>query len=52
MIDGLPLQLGQIIRSQVDVTKIADFVTDPNRTEFVLNGLLGNIDTIRDFLQK
>ena len=52
MIDGLPLQLGKTIRSQVDVTKIADFVTDPNRTEFVLNGLLGNIDTIRDFLQK
>lgn len=52
IIDTLPFNLWQTVRSEVDVTKIADFVTDPNRTQFVLNGLIGNIDTIRDFIQK
>lgn len=52
MIDSLPFRLGNIVRSEVDVTKIADFITDPNRTQFVLNGLIGNIETIRDFVQK
>jgi predicted PurR-regulated permease PerM len=51
-IDRLPLGLGGIIRSEVDISSVTSFITDPNRTQFVVNGLIGNIDIVRDFIQK
>lgn len=52
VIDSLPLNLGTLIRSEVDIAHIASFVTDQNRAQFVVDGLVGNIDTIKDFIQK
>ncbi len=51
-IDSLPFGLGQLIRSEVDIAHVTSFFTDQNRAQFVVDGLIGNIDTIKDFIQK
>lgn len=52
IINQLPFNLGNIIRREINIDGIRSFVVDGNRAQFVMNGLVGNIDTIRDFLQK
>lgn len=52
IIDSLPFNAGKLIRSEVDIANIASFFTDQNRAQFVVDGLIGNIDTIKDFVQK
>ncbi len=52
IIDSLPLNLGKLIRNEVNIEGITSFVTDKNRAQFVVDGLVGNIDTIKDFVQK
>lgn len=52
VIDTLPLNLGKIVRSEVNIEGIQNFIADENRTQFVMNGLIGNIETIKSFVQK
>lgn len=52
IIDSLPFNAGKLIRSEVDIAHITSFFTDQNRAQFVVDGLVGNIDTIKDFIQK
>jgi len=52
IIDTLPLNLGNVARSEIDISRIQSFITDENRSQFIINGLLGNIDTVKDFIQK
>ena len=52
IIDSFPMNLGKVIRSEVDMTHITSFLTDKNRAQFVMDGLVGNIDTIKDFIQQ
>ncbi len=52
VIDSLPFHLGNLIRNEVDIAHITSLVTDQNRAQFVVDGLIGNIDTIKDFVQK
>ena len=52
VIDSFPFNLGQLIRSEVDIAHVTSFFTDQNRAQFVVDGLIGNIDTIKDFIQK
>jgi predicted PurR-regulated permease PerM len=52
IIDSLPFHLGKIVRNGVNVEAIQDFIADENRTQFVLNGLVDNIDNIKSFAQK
>lgn len=51
-IDSLPLGIGRIVRNEVNIEKIQHFIADENRTQFILNGLIGNIDTLKSFVQK
>ncbi len=52
LIDRIPFGLGKIVRNEVDIAGFSAFITDENRTQFITNGLIGNIDIIRDFVQK
>lgn len=52
VIDTLPLNIGKIVRSEVNIEWIQHFITDENRTQFVMDGLVGNIETIKSFVQK
>lgn len=52
ILEKLPLNLDTLIRKQVDIGKLTQFITDENRVQLVMNNLVGNIDTIGDFIQK
>jgi predicted PurR-regulated permease PerM len=52
IIDQLPFRLGVIIRNEVNVDAFRDFIVDENRAQFVMNGLIGNIDIVRNFVQQ
>lgn len=51
ILDSLPFNAEALIRKQVDIPSISAFVTDENRTQILINNLVGNIDTIKDFVQ-
>lgn len=52
ILEKLPLNLDALIRKQVNIGKLTQFITDENRVQLVMNNLVGNIDTIGDFIQK
>lgn len=52
IIDTLPMNLGKVIRNEVNFDRLKDLITDENRKQFVIDSLVGNIDTIRNFVQK
>jgi len=52
IIDSLPFHLGKVVRNGVNIEEIQHFIADENRTQFVLNGLVDNIDNIKSFAQK
>lgn len=52
IIDRIPLGLGKIVRNEVDIPGLTAFLVDQDRAQFITNGLIGNIDIIRDFVQK
>lgn len=52
VLDKLPLNLDALIRKQVDIPRITTFITDENRAQLLMNNLVGNIDTIKEFVQK
>lgn len=52
IIDSLPFNLGNLIRNEVNIDAIRAFIVDENRAQFVMNGLIGNIDIIRNFIQQ
>jgi predicted PurR-regulated permease PerM len=52
ILDRLPLNLDALIRKQIDVPRITTFITDENRAQLLMNNLVGNIDTIKEFIQK
>lgn len=51
IIDRLPLNLGSIIRRELNIDAIRGLVMEGDRAQFVMNGLVGNIDTVRNFIQ-
>lgn len=52
IVDTLPFNLGIIIRKEVNIEAIRAFIVDENRAQFVMNGLIGNIDIVRNFIQQ
>lgn len=51
IIDRLPLNLGAVVRKELNIEAVRGFVMDSNRSQFIMNGLVGNIDTVRNFIQ-
>jgi len=51
MLDGLPFNLGSVIRREANIEGIRSLIVDGNRAQLVMDGLVGNIDGIRDFVQ-
>lgn len=52
ILEKLPLNLDALIRKQIDIDYLTQFITDENRAQLVMNNLIGNIDTIGEFIQK
>ncbi len=52
VIDSLPFNLGSLIRNELNIDGIRGFIVDENRAQFVMNGLIGNIDIVRNFVQQ
>jgi len=51
MINHLPLHMDAMIRSKIDTSSITAFITDGNRTQMIVNKLVGDIDTIKNLVQ-
>jgi predicted PurR-regulated permease PerM len=52
LLDALPFNIGTFIRNEVNIEGIRGFLIDENRAQFIMDGLLGNIDTVRNFIQQ
>lgn len=52
LLDSLPFNAGTFIRNEVNIEGIRGFIVDDNRAQFVMDGLLGNIDLVRNFIQQ
>jgi len=51
MFNHLPLNMDVMIRSKIDTSSLAAFITDGNRTQVIVNRLIGDIDTIKNLVQ-
>ncbi len=52
VIDTLPFNIGGIIRNELNIEAIRGFIVDENRAQFIMDGLVGNIDIVRNFIQQ
>ena len=51
-LSDVPFGIGNLIRREVDLDMVSDFILDQNRGQIIANNLVGNIDSIQSFLQK
>lgn len=52
VLDHLPFNLDNLLRNRFDIDRIGQVIVDENRAQLIMNNLVGDIDTIKNFMQE